>query len=374
MRGLAYGGGRSDRHPRPGRQLPPLPERGAGLLREHRRDRLGIPGGGPAPVPGAPARPGAWLGERAPRRLSEVSSLRDRHRGVVPGRRGHERHPPGPRRRRAEDRPGQAQRRALLLSDDRLVVRGAVAVRHRDRAAGAALRDHPGTAAPRAAPPAPARLRDHLLGRASGGADADPDRDRDRGGGAGRDPLPSRRVLLAAGQAGTGDLPRADPIRARGRGLAAGRLAVPVRLVLALPRGLPRRRLGPERAPGDERPVDHRRASVHPGRSGRAAGAPGGHARRSLARGRPLLLGRPAARRHRLVGAARVRSAPLLLPNQRLARPDPRGRSRPGDKVVRASDEVAVARRACRVRRRQPARRRRSEASASGPRLPADYS
>ena len=43
------------------------------------------------------------------------------------------------------------------------------AVRHRDRAPGAAVRDHPGAPAPRAAAPAPARLRDRLLGRASGG-------------------------------------------------------------------------------------------------------------------------------------------------------------------------------------------------------------
>ena len=64
-----------------------------------------------------------------------------------------------------------------------------------------------------------------------------------------------------------------------------------------------------------------RRASVHPGRSGRAAGAPGGNARRGLAHGRPRLLGRPAARGHRLVGDARLRGAPLLLPGQRLARP-----------------------------------------------------
>ena len=75
--GLAYGGGRSDRHSGPGRELRPLLERGAGLLRELRRDRLGIPGGGPAPVPGAAARPGTRLGERAPRRLSQVSSLGD---------------------------------------------------------------------------------------------------------------------------------------------------------------------------------------------------------------------------------------------------------------------------------------------------------
>ncbi len=48
-----------------------------------------------------------------------------------------------------------------------------------------------------------------------------------------------------------------------------------------------------------------------------------------LAHDRPRLLGRPAARRHRLVGAARLRGAPLLLPGQRLAHPDPRGRDRP---------------------------------------------
>ena len=189
--GLAYGGGRSDRHSGPGRELRPLLERGAGLLRELCRDRLGVPGGGPDPVAGATARSGARLGERAPRRLSRVPSLGERHRGLVPGRRRHERHPPRPRRRRVEDRLGQAQRGALLLPHDHLVVRRAEPVRHRDRAAGAAVRDHAGAAAPRAAPPAPARLRDHLLGRPSGGADADPDRDRDRRGGAGRDSSPA---------------------------------------------------------------------------------------------------------------------------------------------------------------------------------------
>ena len=40
-----------------------------------------------------------------------------------------------------------------------------------------------------------------------------------------RDPVPPGRVLLAAGQAGPGDLPRARPIPPRGGGLAAGRLA-----------------------------------------------------------------------------------------------------------------------------------------------------
>ena len=154
--------------------------------------------------------------------------------------------------------------------------------------------------------------------------------DRDRGLRPDRDPVPSGRVLLAARQAGPGDLPRARPIRPRGGGLAAGRLALPLRLVLALPRGFPHRRLGPERALGDERPVDQRRAAVHPGRSRRAAGAPRGHARRSLARRGPLLLRRPAARGHRLVRADRVRSAPLRLSNQGLALLDPRGRSRQG--------------------------------------------
>ena len=96
--------------------------------------------------------------------------------------------------------------------------------------ARAAVRDHPGPAAAGAAFPAPAGLRDHLLGRASGGADAAADADRDRGLRPDRDPVPSGRVLLAAGQAGPGDLPRARPIRSarwRAGSWSAGSAASP---------------------------------------------------------------------------------------------------------------------------------------------------
>ena len=169
--------------PGPRRQLSPLPKCGRGILPEHCRYRLGIRGCRPDPVAGATARPSARLGECAARRLSPLPGLGNRYRGLVPRRCGHERRPSGARRRRVEDRPGETQRRALLLPDDHLVVRGPDAFRPGDRAAGAAVRDHPGPPAPRAAPPAPARLRDHLLGRASRGIDAGPDRARDRGGG-----------------------------------------------------------------------------------------------------------------------------------------------------------------------------------------------
>ena len=110
-------------------------KRSADFADEPRADRPAVPGRGAAAVAGAPALPGARAGRTrcAPPIRAEVSRARRRRR--VPGRRGDERHPPGPRRRRDQDRARQAQRRALRLPGDHLLVRGPGAVRHRDRAA-----------------------------------------------------------------------------------------------------------------------------------------------------------------------------------------------------------------------------------------------
>ena len=208
-----------------------------------------------------------------------------------------------------------------------------------------AVRDHPGAAAASAAAPAPAGVRDHLLGRASGSAAAAAHAGRDRGRRPDRDPLPSGRVLLAAASSRAWRS-SASPRRYL-REVAAWQLVgwlLPLRLVLALPRGVPHRRLGPERAPGDERPVDHRRAAVHPGRRRRAAGAARGHARRSLARGGPLLLGRPAARGHRLVGGDRLRSAPATSSESGTGAPWSARAKPPGPRPAPSSPRAASGR------------------------------
>ena len=264
-------------HPRPRRpDRPRQRARSALLLRARRGSTSPYLAAALALSLGAPAVPRARAGRTRcapPTRGDAVSE-----RGVVGAFLvgvGPQRHPSGPRRRRASRSCSPSGASALLLPGDHLVVRRPGA--RSTPASGSRARS---TRSTQGLLPAAPRLPELPAFEISFWAGA------------------SELLLLTitvlgiglvvlvavlsrgASRASGSTSSRASRSSASRRrylrevaGVAARRLAAALRFVLALPRRVPHRRLVRQRAAGDERAGDHRRPAVHPGRRRRPAGA-----------------------------------------------------------------------------------------------------